>query len=511
MEKNNFPELDRVAYHAMLVATILASSMAFIDGTALNVALPVIQADLALNGKQLIWIVNGYMVFLSSLMLTGGALGDYYGRKRVFTLGILLFSLSSVICGLSTTGTLLIASRCLQGVGAALMVPGSLSLITALVPSRSRGKAIGWWSMFSALTTTSGPVLGGWLSGTGLWRIIFFLNIPLALVALWMLFRYVPEPHVEKQKNLDWPGALLGTLFLAGISYGLIEAGESGFSGWQVISALSLGAVTGILFIIREFRTSAPMLPPSLFANLNFTTGNLVTILMYASLGGFLLFYPLNLIQVQGYSPQLTGLTMVPFALLIAGMSWITGKWVDSTGPRTMLILGQMLLAIGYFLFSMPGVTGGPPEFFSTYFIPLLLLGTGMGLSVVPVTTTVMNSIPESRSGMASGVNNTLARASQVIAMAVLGGMALAVFQENVLEYLQSQAPELTGREGLNTELKNLAEAELPGSGNAMQEQVFTDAVKHSFVLVFRMAALIASILTAVSTLLVYGLIKRKK
>lgn len=495
----------------MLAATILASSMAFIDGTALNVALPVIQNELFLTGTQLLWVVNGYMIFLSALMLTGGGLGDYYGRKRIFITGIVLFTLASALCGSAPDGIWLISFRCLQGVGAALMIPGSLALITALVPAASRGKAIGWWSMFSALTTVFGPVLGGWLAGAGLWRLIFYINIPLAGIAILLLVRHVPVPRHAVRDRLDWPGAIWATVMLAGISYGLIRAGEQGFENWPVRISLITGAIGTVLFIIRQFSAGTPMLPPSLFRQAHFTAGNLVTALMYAALGGFLFFYPLNLIQVQGYSPEQAGLTMIPFALLIAGMSWLTGKWIDRTGPRFLLVTGQMLLALGYFLFSIPGETEGPQAFFSTYLVPIVVLGTGMGLSVVPVTTTVMNSIPEARSGIASGVNNTISRASQVIAIAVLGGMALTVFRETIITFLSREAPDILSLEGIDTELKKLAEARLPGPSSEESQSVFNQAVDYSFIRVFRTVALIASIMTATGTLVTYFFIRRKK
>ncbi len=510
MEKSN-SSLSPAAYKAMLAATILASSMAFIDGTALNVALPVIQRELSLNGTQLLWIVNGYMVFLSALMLTGGGLGDFYGRKRVFITGIGLFSVSSALCGLAADGNWLIAFRCLQGIGAAVMIPGSLALITALVPSGNRGKAIGWWSMFSALTTVVGPILGGWLAGQGLWRVIFFLNIPLALIAIFLLVRYVPIPVHPIKDKLDWPGAILATLMLGGISYGLIEAGESGFALLRVQVSLGIGVVAAVMFSFRQFRAKTPMLPPALFKSSYFTIGNLITALMYSALGGFLFFYPLNLIQVQGYSPELAGLTILPFALLIAGMSWVSGKWVDRTGPRFLLVVGQMLLAIGYFLFALPEQTSGPEEYFSTFFLPMVVLGIGMGMSVVPVTTTVMNSVPETRSGTASGVNNTIARAAQVLAIAVIGGMALSLFQENIESYLSGHAPALLEIPGIQDEFRKMADARLPAGHSNEDQQVFKEAVGLSFITVFRSAALIASILTACGTLITYAFIRRKK
>lgn len=502
--------LSKRQFRAMLTATILASSMAFIDGTALNVALPSIQTNLGLTASQLLWIVNGYMIFLSALMLTGGGMGDVYGRKKIFIVGIILFSIASGLCGIATSGTMLIIFRCLQGVGAALLIPGSLALITALVPEANRGKAIGLWSMFSALTTVAGPVLGGWLAGLGLWRIIFFLNIPLAAAAIWLLVKHVPVPAYRTQKHLDIPGAILATTMLGAWSFGFIEAGEKGFENRVVILSLLTGLFSTVAFIARERRSLSPMLPPELFKSLHFSVGNSITALIYGALGSFLFFYPLNLIQIQGYSPGITGLTMIPFALLIALMSWISGKWVDVIGSRFLLIVGQMLLAIGYFLFAIPELTEGPSAYFSNYFIPIVILGLGMGLSVVPITTTVMNAVPGEMSGTASGVNNTVARSAQVLAIAIMGSVALTIFQENAINYIERENEEILSHPGITQVFKELADAQPPGDLSPTSSEVFNKAVEFSFITVFRTSALVASIMCALGTLLAYGFIKRK-
>ncbi len=249
------------------------------------------------------------------------------------------------------------------------------------------------------------------------------------------------------------------------------------------------------------------MLPLELFRSNHFSVGNLITALIYGALGSFLFFYPLNLIQVQGYSPAEAGLTMIPFAILIALMSWLSGKWIDSIGPRTFLILGQMLLAIGYFLFAMPELTSGPSDYFSSYFLPIVILGLGMGISVVAVTTTVMNAASGERSGTASGVNNTVARGAQVLAVAIMGSVALAVFQENAVEFMENEGLNIIGMED---ELKKMAEASPPASMNAEEKNIFQRAVSFSFISVFRIAALTASIMTACATLLTYAFIKRR-
>src|SRR5579883_321132 len=292
----------------VLVATILGSSMAFIDGTVVNVALPVLQADLNASAAQVQWVVEAYALFLSALILVGGSLGDHFGRRRIFALGIMLFAASSMLCGLSPNITVLIFARAVQGIGGALLVPGSLAIISASFDSKQRGQAIGTWSGFTSITSAIGPVLGGWLVQYASWRWVFFINVPVAVIVLTILFWRVPESYGEEtSRRLDYPGALLATLGLGGIVFGLIQAGSTGFGDPEVLVALAVGAIALVAFLTVEARSRAPMVPLSLFRSPTFSGANLLTLLLYAGLGGALFFVPFNLIRVQGYTPTEAG------------------------------------------------------------------------------------------------------------------------------------------------------------------------------------------------------------
>src|SRR5215218_7753621 len=302
----------------VLLATILASSMAFIDSTALNVALPVLQADLHATGAELLWIVNGYLLMLAALIVVGGALGDELGRKRVFAVGIIIFALGSLACGLAPTTGMLIAARIVQGVGGALMIPGSLAIISATF-GPARGQAIGTWSAATTIVTVIGPVLGGILADAGLWRGVFLINLPLAVVALVVLARHVPESrNPAGRDSLDYPGATLLALGLAGLTYGFISAPGAGFGDPSVVGTLIGGVAALVVFVIVEARRRHPMVPLGLFRSRTFSGANLLTLFLYGALSVFGFFLSLNLVQAQGYSPAQAGLAFLPFALLLS-------------------------------------------------------------------------------------------------------------------------------------------------------------------------------------------------
>jgi len=501
-------DLSKKEQRAILVSTILASSMAFVDSTALNVALPVLQKDLSIEGSQLLWIVNGYSLFLSALLLVGGSLGDHYGRKKIFGVGIIIFMFSSLWCGFSTSPLMLIIARCFQGAGGALMVPGSLSIISALFPRQKRGWAIGIWSMFSAMTTIIGPAIGGLLAGMDLWRAVFFINIPLALIALYSL-RKVPESKEVDAKNIDILGAILATVALAGLTYGFIEAPENGFYAPEILTSLLIGVLFLIAFLIYESKTSHPMMPLELFKSRLFSSTNFITLLVYGALGGFLFFFPLNLIQVQGYPAEIAGLTMLPFGLLISVLSRWSGAWCDRVGARTPLILGSAITAIGFFLFSLPQLTNGPSEFWHTYFPAILILGVGMGITVAPLTTAVMNAVPQERTGTASGVNNTVARTAGVLAIAIMGGFGVITFQNSLQSKVATIELSYEAKQELALQVPKLAEAQPPQSANQEQQEKITGFIKTSFINSFRQSALIATILAGLGCLTAYFFIQK--
>lgn len=492
----------------ILLATILASSMAFIDSSAINVTLPAIQADLGATGKQLLWIVNAYLLFLSALILLGGSLGDRYGRKKLFAVGIIIFSAGSLAAGLSRSSEFLIAARSFQGMGGALMVPGSLSIITASIPAKDRGRAIGTWSAFTTLATILGPVLGGFLASAGLWRIVFFINLPLAVVALAALAYRVPESKDPEAKALDLVGALLVTFSLAGLTYGAIEAPERGLTHPVILAALIGGVLGLIAFTAWERRVEAPLLPLGLFRSRTFSGTNLLTLLLYAGLNVALFFFSLTLIQAQGYPARQAGLALLPFTFMLAVLSRWSGDVADRRGPRLLLIVGPLVSAIGFFGLGVPGLGSGPGQYWTTYFPGIVTVGIGMGLTVAPLTTAVMGSVRDSRAGIASGVNNAVARTGGVLAVAIVGGLALFSFRQELQARSQDLAITQQQRQELIAGADKFGETQPPSSVGAEARPKVERAIKQSLLDTLNGTSKIAAALAALGAVLA-GLIIR--
>ena len=403
---------------AVLVAAIVASGMSYIDGTALTVALPVIKAHLPATDAQAQWVTEGYLLFLSALILIGGALGDRYGRRLLFEIGTLTFALASIACGLSGDPTILIVARCVQGIGAALMIPESLALITASYGAGERGGAIGIWASASAVTAAAGPVLGGWLTQAISWRAVFWINVPLAAIVLVLSRRGIPESRAAGVRGMpDVLGSACITVALGLIVFALIDV-QSARPDPFWLPALVVGVVLLALFPLIERRASAPVAPPRLFANPGFSLANLYTLLLYAGLGGALFFVPFQLQHVLGYSPLDAGLALLPTIALIALGSPISGRLTPRIGARAPLALGAAVAATGFALFAR-ALVGTP---YATSVLPAtLLLGVGLAIAVAPLTTAVMGAADADDVGAASGINNSISRIGNLVAIAILG------------------------------------------------------------------------------------------
>ena len=470
--------------------------MAFIDGTVVNVALPALQTNLNATAADVQWVIESYALLLSALLLVGGSLGDHYGRRHVFLLGVVIFAVASGLCGLAGDIRQLIASRAVQGFGAAFLVPGSLAIISNSFSQQERGRAIGVWSGFSAITTGIGPVLGGWLIEHVSWRAVFFINLPLALVVILISLRHVAENSDRERSRVDWFGAVLAALGLGALVYGLIESSQVGFNDRSVIMALAAGVVVLILFFFVESRLPQPMLPLTLFRSRTFAGTNLLTFLLYAALGGTLFFLPLNLIQVQHYSPTAAGAVLLPFILIMSFLSRWSGGLVTRYGPKLPLVVGPVITAVGYLLFLLPGIAG---NYWANFFPPVVVLGLGMAITVAPLTTTVMNSIEQNRAGIASGVNNAVARTASLIAIAVFGVVMLHVFKTGLDHRLSSANLPASVAQSLQTQSIKLAAIDIPQNLNAETRQVIRRAIDESFVSGFCWVMAIGAALAAAS------------
>jgi len=469
--------------------------MAFIDSTVVNVALPALQSSLHATVVGVQWVVESYGLFLGALILIGGSLGDLFGRRRMFLIGVGIFGAASIACGLASNIQQLVIARSVQGIGAAFLVPGSLSIISASFDENTRGQAIGTWSGFTAITSALGPVLGGWLIEHASWRWAFFLNIPIAVLVISISLRHVPESRNATASHVDWLGASVGTLGLGGVVYGLIESASLGWGHPLVFGSLIAGLLCLVGFMFVEARESSPMVPLTLFATLSFSAANLLTLFFYAALGIFLFLFPMNLIQVQGYSTTATGAAALPLILLVFSLSRWSGGLVTRYGARAPLVIGPLISAAGFILFAVPGVGAG---YWKAFFPAFIVLGLGMAVCVAPLTTVVMNSVSQDRAGAASGINNAVARIAGVLAIAIFGIVMVKLFSSSLNRSLTEQqlAPGILQYVRAN-EIK-LAGLDLPSSLDVDTTARIRVSISHAFVFGFRTVMLICAGLCAV-------------
>jgi EmrB/QacA subfamily drug resistance transporter len=480
----------------ILAATILGSSMAFIDGTVVNIALPALQSNFQATVTDVQWVIESYGLFLAALILTGGSLGDLFGRRRIFLIGVTIFAAASAACGASLTIHQLIAARSIQGVGAALLVPGSLSIISASFDEKNRGAAIGTWSGFTAITTAIGPVLGGWLVQHASWRWVFLINIPLAIAVVGISIWKIPESKSAQAAALDLPGAFLATVGLGGLVGGLIESANLGWSNPIVIAALTAGVACSIAFVSVEARAASPMLPLSLFHSRSFTAANLLTLSLYSAIGVFFFLFPLDLIQVQSYSATAAGAAMLPFILIMFFLSRWSGGLVSHYGPRLPLTVGPIIAAAGFALFALPSVGG---NYWSSFFPAVIVLGLGMAFTVAPLTTVVMNSVEQDRAGAASGVNNAVARLAGVLSIAVLGIVMVQAFGSRLNHDLASAALPAAIQQQLVSNKTKLAALPVPPGIESDIATVVRQSISDSFLFGFRLVLLACAALSLAS------------
>lgn len=461
-----------------LVATIMGTAVVTVDSTVVNVALPAIEQDLGggLAGQQ--WTANAYLVTLGSLLLIGGSLGDIYGERRVFSLGVVGFGITSILCAVAPTIEVLVVGRALQGVAGALLMPSALAVIVATFPESERGRAVGLWVAWSGIGTVLGPLIGGQLVDTTSWRYIFAINVPLVILTLVLIARYVPAagPKAEDAK-VDVLGATLCATGLAGFTFGLIEQPVLGWSDPAVFLPLVIGAGLFLAFLLYEARTSAPMLPLGLFRRRNFAVGNLETLCMYAGLSLLFFFLVLYLQQVAGYSALKAGLTTLPVTIVMLLLSSRFGAIADRVGPRLFMGIGPLVSAVGLALLV---TLGRDVDYLTDLLPPLVIFGLGLAITVAPLTAAVLAGADAHNAGLASGVNNAIARTAGLIGIAAVGAIVAAQFGSGVDDRVAGRplGPEASAaiEEAKRQPLAPVALAGVPAEEAGFVSEAVTDA-----------------------------------
>ena len=484
--------------------------MTFLDGTVVNVALPALQKNLGATITDVQWVIEAYTLLLGALILIGGSLGDQFGRKRIFLIGVISFTAASIWCGLASSALMLIIARAVQGVGAALLVPGSLAIISSTFDGAERGRAIGTWSGYSAITTAVGPVLGGWLIENVSWRAVFFINVPLAAVVVWASLSYVEESSdPSRTRAIDWIGAALAIIGLGGIVLGLLEWPALGARNALVIGSLVMGVVALAAFIVVEHREKNPMMPLHLFASRSFTLTNVLTLLLYGALSIAFFIVPLLLIQVDGYTATAAGAAFLPFPILMFTLSRWSGGLVGRVGPRIPLTVGPLIAAFGFALFARAQIGS---SYWTTIFPAVMVLGLGMAITVAPLTTTVMSSVPSDHAGVASGINNAVARVAGLMAIAVFGVVLTREFNNSIEPRLAQTGASPDVRAQIQRELPKMAGADLSRvSLDQERKAAIQQDIRTAFLRGFKVVMLEAATVTLLSAGAGFGVISTVK
>lgn len=468
--------------YALLFATISAASMAYVGSTALNIALPAIQIDLDARGADLLWISNSYIIVQASLLVVFGSLADRFGRNHVCMLGILIFGIASLIAGAAPTVDVLILARFAQGTGSAMIIPCTLAIVSAHFSGDRHGWGIGIWSAFTLFSSGLGPFIGGVLTEMGMWRLIFYVQIPFGLSAAWVLWRYVRETYSKDSVPImGWLSALLITLSLLGLTHGFLEAPQLGFGHPSIQLSLGFGIVSLLFFILVETHEHARELL-ALFRVRTFTGGNLALLLLYCAVGPILIYIPLNMIQIQGYSESFVGLAVLPMTVLMLVSSAFIGGIVDRYGPRRPIVVGHALTFLAFVLLAMVGATGGQHDYWRTFFLPVCLVGMGLGTTLAPLTVAVMESVEETKAGVASGISNTLSRVGQVLSVAVMGGFVLSIFTSALLNDSNVRELPAAARDQLEIASVDLGETAVPPALTPSQKAEVHAAIRNAHV-----------------------------
>ena len=498
--------LDKRRQSWVLAACVLGSSMAFIDSSVVNVALPKMESELETTLAYMTWVINAYTLCMSALLLIGGAAADQIGRRRIFMIGISVFAVASIGCGFAPNVEILILARAVQGVGAALLIPCSLAIIGAAFGEKERGGAIGIWSGASAIAAGSSPLLGGWLVDHVSWRAIFLINPIIALPTILIALRHVPESiDTEAKKGLDVTGATLAFFGLGLPVFGLIAASERGWSNPVVIGSIGVGSILLVAFVAAERRSQTPMMPLNVFTSLTFSGVNILTLLLYGALGGTMFFLPFLLIQVHGYSATAAGGAFMPFTIILAVLSKWGGGLVDRFGARLPLIIGPSVVALGIGLLSVPG-TGG--SYWTTFFPPMVVLGFGMAITVAPLTTTVLNSVAQHQTGVSSGINNAVAQVASLLLIAILGTVGIATLNHSVDQRLTGAGPEV--RQIADTARRGFVMPTIPPTASQQTREAAHAVIAHSFLDTIRHVMMITTALALAGAAAAAVTIKRK-
>lgn len=489
----------------VIAAAALGSGMAFLDSTVVNVALPALQEGLGASGSQAQWVFGSFGLVIATLLLVGGSLGDRYGRRKAFVAGAALFGAASVGCALAADLGQLIAARALQGAGGALLVPGALAILGASFEGENRGRAIGAWDALSAIAFAAGPVVGGLLVEHVSWRAAFLIAPTLAVPAVVLAIRHVPESRDPGASRLDLPGAVLASVGLAGIVYGLIRLPSAGISDPAVLAAFAAGLAALAGFVAVERRGRRPMVPPELFRSRGFGGASLFTLLFYMAATGSLYFVPFLMVQVHGYSAVAAGSTFLPFVAAALLIGRFSGGLLSRYGARPLLVVASLAVGAGLLLFTAPGADGG--SYWTGFFPAMVVQGFGLALAIAPLTKAALDAVDHERAGLASGVNNAVCRLAGLLAVAGFGILVFAGFSAGLDARTEGLSLSAGQRAALEAEKADLGAAQAPEGVNAQTAARIERAVAESFVSGFRLAMGAAAGLAAASALVAWLLV----